>query len=137
MPHFIKAGFWEKAERGFKSWLNLDNIITSVAGSISSPTSTLTDEPTVDVSTANSTLTTSSATQTIDVSYPGDDSTLVVILNTTDAVLTFPPGSLTVSEGVASGDNTLTLSGVSGDHYVIGIKKIGDVHYVVSKNFGQ
>ena len=131
MSYFIKTGFWEKASRGFKGWLNLYDFINS------SPTSELSDAATVDISAKKATLESSAATRTFTISYSGDDITLVVTLNTTDAVYTFPTGSLCVSEGVASGDNTLTLSGVSGDKYVIGIKKVGSSYYVVSKNFGQ
>lgn len=32
MPHFIKTGFWEKAEKGFKGWLNLDQLIQNASG---------------------------------------------------------------------------------------------------------
>lgn len=32
MPTFIKTGFWEKAQKGYKEWLNLDNLITSSIG---------------------------------------------------------------------------------------------------------
>lgn len=131
MPYFIKTGYWEKASKSFKGWLNLDDIIRQT------PTVALTDATTIDISAAKQTLASSAATRTFTISYNGDDITLVVTLNTTDAVYTFPTGSLCVSEGVASGDNTLTLSGVSGDKYVIGIKKVGSAYYVVSKNFDQ
>lgn len=137
MATFIKTGFWEKAQKGFKGWLNLDQLIESIAVSRVNTTTSLEDGTTVDLSSYSETLTTSAATRTFTISYPGDDSTLEVILNTTDAVFTFPINSLTVSEGVASGDNTLTLSGVSGDHYIIGIKLINGTYYIVSKNFGQ
>lgn len=30
MPTFIKAGYWEKLQKGYKSWLNLDELISSV-----------------------------------------------------------------------------------------------------------
>jgi hypothetical protein len=30
MPTFIKTGFWEKKVKGFRDWLNLDDLITSV-----------------------------------------------------------------------------------------------------------
>lgn len=83
------------------------------------------------------TLASSSATRTFTISYTGDDITLEVTLSATSATYTFPSGSLCVSEGTASGDNTCGLSGVSGDKYIIAIKKIGSVYYVVCKNFGQ
>lgn len=131
MAYFIKTGLWEKAQKGFKGWLNLDDLIKS------SPTIALVDAATMDISAQKQTLTSSSATRTFTISYSGDDITLEVSLNTTDAVYTFPSTALCVSEGIASGDNTCTLSGVSGDKYVIGIKKIGSNYYVAAKNFGQ
>lgn len=30
MPYFVKTGLWEKSSRGFKGWLNLDEIINSL-----------------------------------------------------------------------------------------------------------
>jgi hypothetical protein len=83
------------------------------------------------------TLASSSATRTFTITYTGDDITLEVTLSNTGAVYTFPATALCVSDGVASGNNTLTLAGVSGDKYIIGIKKIGSAYYVASKNFGQ
>jgi hypothetical protein len=32
MPTFIKTGFWEKGQKGYKEWLNLDNLITGSIG---------------------------------------------------------------------------------------------------------
>lgn len=83
------------------------------------------------------TLASSAATRTFTISYTGDDITLEVTLSATTATYTFPAGSLCVSEGVASGDNTLPLAGVSGDKYIVAIKKIGSAYYVACKNFGQ
>lgn len=97
----------------------------------------ITDAATMDLTAIKHTLTTSSATRTFTISYTGDDITLIVTLNATSSTFTFPATSLCVSEGTASGDNTLALSGVSGDKYVIAIKKVGSAYYVVSKNFGQ
>lgn len=97
----------------------------------------LTDAASMDLTAIKHTLASSSATRTFTISYTGDDITLVVTLSNTGAVYTFPATALCVSDGVASGDNTLTLAGISGDKYVIGIKKVGSAFYVVSKNFGQ
>lgn len=83
------------------------------------------------------TLASSSATRTFTISYTGDDITLEVTLSAASSTYTFPAGSLCVSEGVASGDNTLPLAGSSGDKYIIAIKKIGSAYYVACKNFGQ
>lgn len=97
----------------------------------------LVDAASMDLTSIKHTLASSSATRTFTISYTGDDVTLEVTLSATSATYTFPASSLCVSEGVASGDNTLSLSGVSGDKYIIAIKKIGSAYYVVSKNFGQ
>lgn len=32
MPTFIKTGFWEKGQKGYKEWLNLDNLISGSIG---------------------------------------------------------------------------------------------------------
>lgn len=161
MPHFIKTGLWEKAQKGFKGWLDLEALIQSVSaptwgsitGTLSSQTDlqtaldakyaiinssvALVDSATMDLTATKQTLSSSSATRTFTISYLGDDITLEVTLANTTATYTFPATALCVSEGVASGDNTLSLSGVSGDKYIIGIKKIGSNYYVVAKNFGQ
>lgn len=82
---------------------------------------------------------TDQAAVNFDIQYPrnGANVTIELTLNTTVSVLTFPANHLCISEGTASGDNTLSLSGVSGDKYIIGIKKVGRAYYVASKNFGQ
>ena len=41
MPTFIKAGFWEKARKGYKEWLNLDELIESKIPTTTSTTTTL------------------------------------------------------------------------------------------------
>lgn len=97
----------------------------------------LVDAASMDLTAIKHTLASSSATRTFTISYTGDDITLEVTLSATSATYTFPATSLCVSEGVASGDNILALAGVSGDKYIIAIKKIGSAYYVVSKNFGQ
>lgn len=137
MSVFIKTGFWEKRAKGLKGWLNLDLLIQSIAGEVSNTAIPLVNAATMDLSSAKQTLTTSSVTRTFTISYIGDDITLEVILNAISSTFIFPATALCVSEGIASGDNTLSLSGVSGDKYIIGIKKIGSTYYVVSKNFGQ
>lgn len=97
----------------------------------------LTDGATIDITSDKCTLATSSATRTFTISHTGDDITIEVTLSATSAVYTFPATALCVSDGLASGDNTLSIAGVSGDKYIIAIKKIGSAYYVVSKNFGQ
>jgi hypothetical protein len=162
MAHFIKTGFWEKAQYGFKGWLNLDQLIESLAGAavwggitgtlssqtdlqtaldakqaVSNTVVALVDAASMALTATKHTLSSSSATRTFTISYTGDDITLIVTLANTAATYTFPATALCVSEGVASGNNILSLYGVSGDKYVIGIKRVGSDFYVVSKNFGQ
>jgi hypothetical protein len=114
----------------------VNGVETTVAEFAGTPTA-LVDASSMALTNAKHTLASSSATRTFTISYTGDDITLEVTLNTTAATYTFPASALCVSEGTASGANTLTLSGVSGDKYIIAIKKMGSAYYVVSKNFGQ
>jgi hypothetical protein len=97
----------------------------------------LVDGATMDLTAIKHTLASSSSARTFTISYTGEDITLEVTLSTTAATYTFPATALCVSEGLASGDNLLALSGVSGDKYIIAIKKIGSAYYVACKNFGQ
>jgi hypothetical protein len=97
----------------------------------------LTDAGTIDLTATKHTLASSAASRTFTISYAGDDIVIAVTLSTTAATYTFPATALCVSEGIASGDNTLPLAGVSGDKYIITVKEIGSAYYVVSKNFGQ
>jgi len=97
----------------------------------------LVDGASIDLTAIKHTLTSDESAITFTISYTGDDITLEVTLNATSATYTFPATALCASEGEASGDNTLSLSGVSGDKYIIGIKKVGSAYYVISKNFGQ
>lgn len=96
----------------------------------------LTDAASIDLTAIKHTLATSSS-RTFTISYTGDDITMEVTLNATSATQTFPAGSLCVSEGIATGDNTCPMAGVSGDKYMFAIKKIDSAYYVVCKNFGQ
>lgn len=97
----------------------------------------ITDAASMDITGPKHTLTTSSATRTFTQSYAGDFTSIVVTLNALSSTFTFPSGALCVSDGLSSGDNTLSLSGASGDKYYISISKYGTDYYVVSKNFGQ
>ena len=40
MPTYIKTGFWEKARKGYKEWLNLDQLITNIVTSLIPPAPT-------------------------------------------------------------------------------------------------
>lgn len=63
---------------------------------------------------------------------------ITLILSATSKILTFPTNTLCInSDGTASGDNTCTLSGVSGDSYRIAIAIEQNGYKVVAKNFGQ
>jgi len=97
----------------------------------------LVDGATMDLTAIKHTLATSSATRTFTIGYTGDDISLEVTLSATSSTFTFPATALCVSEGTASGNNTCALAGVSGDKYIIAIKKIGSAYYVICKNFGQ
>lgn len=101
------------------------------------PVTALVDDATIDLYGPRHTLSSSSAARTFTISYQGDDIILEVTLAATSATYTFPIGSLCSSEGTASGDNTLALAGVSGDKYIISVKKLDTTYYVVAKNFGQ
>lgn len=141
MPHFIKTGFWEKAKIAKLGWLNLDRLVLeSVTGQfvpIISSTTILENTSTIDLSSSKASLISGDTDKTFTISYLGDDITLEVTLNNTSATYIFPEESLCVSEGISLGNNILSLSGVSGDKYIIGIKKINNSYYIVSKNFGQ
>ncbi len=137
MSHFIKTGYWKESLKGYKQWLNLERLIGQVAVPVNGDVSVIEDGTTIDVADAKSTLETSETAITADISYAGDDATIELTLNGTALDITFPATALCVAEGVASGDNVLSLSGTSGDKYIIGIKVIGANYYVVSKNFGQ
>ncbi len=97
----------------------------------------LVDGATIDLTAIKHTLSTSLG-RTFTISYTGDDITLIITLSATSATFTFPATTLCVTNGTASGDNTMAFTGVtSGDKLVIAIKKIGSDYYAIGKNFGQ
>lgn len=97
----------------------------------------LTPGSSVAISSDKCTLATSAATVTFSITHTGDDMQVNVTLSATSATYTFPSGSLCVVNGIASGDNTAGITGVSGDLHVICIRKMGSTYQVVIKNFGQ
>ena len=98
----------------------------------------LVDAATIDIAQQNNTLATSRSTITFTISNTATFISLTITLTGTSLVLTFPASSLCVgSSGTASGDNTCTLTGTSGDVYEIAIKKRVSTYSVVAKNFGQ
>ncbi len=104
----------------------------------SSSVTALTNAATIDIASPVNTLSSSSAARTFTISYTGDVTETEVTLANTAATYTFPATALCLnSDGTASGNNTATLAGVSGDKYLIMTSKIGSAYYVVIKNFGQ
>lgn len=98
----------------------------------------LVDAATIDIAQQNNTLATSRSTITFTISSTATYNTVTVTLTGTSLVLTFPTNSLCVdSDGTASGDNTCTLTGVSGDIYEVITKKRGATYSVIAKNLGQ
>jgi hypothetical protein len=98
----------------------------------------LTDGASIALVQQNNVLATSRSTITFTISNTSTFIYLTITLTGTNLVLTFPANSLCVgSSGTASGDNTCTLSGTSGDVYEIAIKKRVSTYSVVAKNFGQ
>ena len=104
---------------------------------ISDTASALTSGSSIAITGLKHTLSTALTAITFTISYIGDEIKLDVILNTTGAIFTFPATALCISEGIASGDNNLTLAGASGDLYRIGIEKTASGYVVAGKNFGQ
>jgi len=90
----------------------------------------------IDITGRKHTLATSLSAITFTISDTSDYQEILVTLSATSSLFTFPVGTLCVSEGTASGDNTCALSGVSGDKYILSINTIGTT-FVVCKNFGQ
>jgi len=100
--------------------------------------SALTDGSTITVTGPKHTLTTTQAAITYTLSQPEDFSTWWVTFNQTSAVWTFPAGALCKVNGVPSGNNTASISGVSGDKLTVSIFNAGSgVYSVYISNNGQ
>lgn len=93
----------------------------------------LTDAATIDITGPKHTLTTATG-RTFTNSFTGDNGVIEITQNSTSATHTFPAAWKCWAEGVASGNNTLGLSGTSGDLYVLAWIKVGSNYYVASKN---
>lgn len=127
-----------KVGNGSTVWNSLAYYGTSLYVGLIIPETTLVDGATIDIAQQNNVLATSRSTITFTISNTSTFIYLTITLTGTSLVLTFPANSLCVgSSGTASGDNTCTLTGVSGDVYEIGIKKRVSTYSVVAKNFGQ
>lgn len=98
----------------------------------------LVDADTIDIAAQNNTLATSRTAITLTISSTATFNTVTITLTGTSLVLTLPANSLCFdSDGTASGDNTCTLTGVSGDVYELVTKKRGATYSVIAKNIGQ
>lgn len=93
----------------------------------------LTDAATIDITGPKHTLTTSTG-RTFTISHAGDDIVIEITLNETSATMTMPAGTKCWSEGTASGGNTFSMAGVSGDIYIVSIIKIGSNYYCACSN---
>lgn len=93
----------------------------------------LTDAATIDLTGPKHTLSTSTG-RTFTISYPGDNGVIEITLNATSATFTFPAAWKGISESQSSGDNTVSLSGTSGDVYLLVWIKVGSNYTVASKN---
>lgn len=93
----------------------------------------LVDGATIDITGPKHTLSTATG-RTFTISHPGDNGVIEITLSATSATMTFPASWKGISEGIASGTNTVGLSGTSGDVYVLAWIKIGSNYTVASKN---
>lgn len=93
----------------------------------------LVDGATIDITGPKHTLTTANG-RTLTISHAGDHGVIEITLNATSATFTFPSAWKCWAEGISTGDNTLGLSGTSGDRYFVAWTKIGSNFYAASKN---
>lgn len=103
------------------------------AGPYDAPAVALTDAATIDITGPKHTLTTATS-RTFTISHAGDEGVIEITLNAASATMTFPAAWKVISEGTASGANTVGLSGTSGDIYILAWIKIGSNYTVVAKN---
>lgn len=113
--------------------------ISDVGQALINDPTVIVDGSSISLTTAEHTLTTSQATITVTDSYTGDYCGLRLTLSgITQVVLTFSTGtSLCSFGGTASGDSTMTVTGVSGDRVEIHRKKLGTNYTYVGLNVGQ
>lgn len=104
------------------------------------PTETaLTDGAAIALTTAKHTLSTAEAAITFTDTYTEDYLAVEVTLNgITASTWTFPAGSLCVLDGVASGDNTIAITGATaGDKILLSRWDSGSKKYYIAVNAGQ
>jgi hypothetical protein len=119
------------------TWANLKTTLASVFRQLTNSATALVDGSSIALTTLKHTLTTTQETITFTDAYTGDFIDLEVTFTQTSAVWTFPAGSLCVFNGTESGDNTMTVTGVSGDKIILSRLLINSVKYYIAKNFGQ
>lgn len=93
----------------------------------------LVDAATIDITGPKHTLSTATG-RTFTISHGGDNGVIDVTLNAASATFTFPAGWKCISEGQASGTNSMALSGTSGDVYNWVWYKVGSLYRIASKN---
>jgi len=104
---------------------------------IANTSSSLTDGSAITITGTKHTLTSDEATVTWTLSQTSDFQTTVITLNTATTTYTFPSNTLCRVNGIATGDNTATLVGNSGDIWVMVIYKDGTDYKVAISNWEQ
>lgn len=126
-------------EQSVLSWYDGTSNRWRVVGApnISNSPVSLTDGAAIEINTLKHTLTTDEATITFTDTYVGDFVDAEITLNTTSSTWTFPSGSLCVYNGTPSGDNTMVVTGTSGDKIMLSRQLMGSNKYYIAVNFGQ
>jgi hypothetical protein len=102
------------------------------------PETVITSASTIYIAQQNNTLATALTAITVTIGSTSTFTRTVVTLTGTSLVLTFPANSLCVnSDGTASGTNTCTLTGTSGDVYEVMTAKRGATYSVIAKSLTQ
>lgn len=97
----------------------------------------LVDGATINITGEKHTLATALG-RTFTNSYLGEVAIINITLAAASATFTFPVGYLCSYAGVASGDNTLVVTGAtSGDLISVVVLKVGGQYLVSGQNFGQ
>lgn len=104
---------------------------------ITNSATSLTDGGSITLTTLKHTLTTDEATITFTDSYGGDFLGIEITFNTTTSTWTFPANSLCLFNGVASENNTMVVTGTSGDKIILSRWKVGSNYYYAAANFKQ
>jgi hypothetical protein len=128
------GGTWGSITGTLSSQTDLQTALDAKVAKLNSATA-LTDGAAITLTTEKHTLTTDEATITFTDSYTGDFMAVEVTLSSiTSAVWTFPAGSLCRFDGASTSDNTMTVTGVSGDKIVLSRWKVGSTYHWVGIN---